>query len=111
MEYIAALMLESMIDQWRKLLSILRDEALLDALRKLDLIHPYLQVSACPRRANFGIIVSSYACWTPCCPKCNAEPTSPSVFLLDETLSRLKQDRDKDLPAFAAQFLIQGSGG
>lgn len=110
-EFISAVMLEALIDQSHSLPFCLQQPSVLDALQRLRLIHPYLEVALCSRCGQFSLLFGTFPIGGDKCSQCSSELTCAGVFLVDSTLCELKKDNNRDLALFISKFLNSASAG
>jgi len=110
-EFISAAMLEALVSQSHSLPFCLQQPVVLDALQRLHLIHPYLEVALCSRCGHFSLLFGTFPIGGDKCSQCNNELMCAGIFLLDSTLCELKKDNNKDLALFIFKFLNNVSAG
>jgi len=79
-------------------------EEMLMLLKRLDIIKPRLQVSICPRCANYLLAISSYPPHSAICPKCRSEWVTITLYTIAPSLAKLKIE-NADLPVFISAYL------
>jgi len=105
-EYYTAILLESLIIQWRKQPDALRDTQTIKSLQQIkDLMTPQLQVGMCAKCGNFELLMGSHPLRRKLnCPKCSHLQICARVYLFNEQFSELKKD-DKDLAYFIYNYM------
>jgi len=81
-------------------------ERMIDALSRLDVIQPILQVSICPKCANYMLTVSACPPSNTKCPKCGENWTTQTIYMFKGQLSKIKAE-NQDLPLFISSYLKQ----
>lgn len=81
-------------------------EHMIDALSRLDVIEPILQVSICPKCTNYQLTVSTCPTLKTTCPKCGEDWTTQTIHMFKGQLSRIKAE-NRDLPLFISSYLKQ----
>jgi hypothetical protein len=81
-------------------------ERMVNALSRLDVIQPILQVSICPKCANYMLAVSTCPPSKTECPKCGENWTTQTIHMFKGQLSKIKAE-NQDLPLFISSYLKQ----
>jgi len=81
-------------------------EHMIDALSRLDIIKPILQVSICPRCANYQLALSTSPIIKTTCPKCGENWTTQTIYMFKGQIGKIKA-RNQDLPLFISSYLKQ----
>jgi len=81
-------------------------EHMIDALSKLDVIEPILQVSICPKCINYQLTISTCPTVRTTCPKCGENWTTQTIYMFNGQLSKIKAE-NQDLPLFISSYLKQ----
>jgi hypothetical protein len=81
-------------------------EHMIDALSKLDVIEPILQVSICPKCINYQLTISTCPTVRTTCPKCGENWTIQTIYVFKGQLSKIKAE-NQDLPLFISSYLKQ----
>ena len=79
-------------------------ENMINALARLEVIEPKLQVSLCPKCANYQLTVSICPTTKVTCPKCGEDWTSQTIYMFKGQLSKIKAE-NQDLPLFISSYL------
>ncbi|MEM3616803.1 MAG: hypothetical protein QXP36_15300 [Conexivisphaerales archaeon] len=79
-------------------------ENMINALLRLELIQPAIQVSICPKCANYQLTLSQCPPSTINCSKCGEKWTTQTVYLFKGQLSQIKA-QNLDLPLFISSYL------
>lgn len=79
-------------------------EEMVEALQRLEVIQPRLQVSICPKCANFTVTISNCPSITESCPKCGEGWVSEMLYTLKPSFDNLKM-KNIDLPLFISSYL------
>lgn len=79
-------------------------ENIINTLARLDLIQPAIQVSICPKCANYQLTLSQCPTAIINCPKCGEKWTTQTVYLFKGQLSQVKA-QNMDLPLFISSYL------
>jgi hypothetical protein len=81
-------------------------EHMVDALSRLDVIEPILQVSICPKCTNYQLTVSTCPTVKTTCSKCGENWTTQTIYMFEGQLSKVKAE-NQDLPLFISSYLKQ----
>ena len=81
-------------------------ERMVNALSRLDIIQPILQVSICPKCANYMLTVSTCPPSNTTCPKCGESWATQTIYMFKGQLSKIKAE-NQDLPLFISSYLKQ----
>jgi len=81
-------------------------EHMVDALSRLDVVEPILQVSICPKCTNYQLTVSTCPSIKATCPKCGENWTTQTIYMFKGQLSKIKAE-NQDLPLFISSYLKQ----
>ena len=79
-------------------------ENMINALSKLDVIEPKLQVSLCLKCANYQLTISTCPTTKLTCPKCGENWTTQTIYMFKGQLSKIKAE-NQDLPLFISSYL------
>jgi len=79
-------------------------ENMINALSKLDVIEPKLQISLCPKCANYQLTISTCPTTKSTCPKCGQNWTTQTIYMFKGQLSKIKSE-NQDLPLFISSYL------
>lgn len=79
-------------------------ENMIDALLRLDVIEPILQVSICSKCTNYQLTISTYPTIKTTCPKCGENWTNQTIYMFKGQLGKIKAE-NKDLPLFISSYL------
>ena len=79
-------------------------EHMINALSKLDVIEPKLQISLCPKCANYQLTISTCPTTKVTCPKCGENWTTQTIYMFKVQLSKIKSE-NQDLPLFISSYL------
>jgi hypothetical protein len=81
-------------------------EHMVDALSRLNVIEPILQVSICPKCTNYQLTISTCPSIKATCPKCGENWTTQTIHMFKGQLSKIKAE-NQDLPLFISSYLKQ----
>ncbi|MEM2147548.1 MAG: hypothetical protein QXJ94_02960 [Candidatus Bathyarchaeia archaeon] len=81
-------------------------ERMIDALSRLDVIEPILQVSICPKCTNYQLTISTCPTTKTTCPKCGENWATQAIYMFKGQLSEIKA-KNQDLPLFISSYLRQ----
>jgi len=81
-------------------------EHMVDALSRLDIIEPILQVSICPKCTNYQLTISTCPTAKTTCPKCGESWTTQTIYMFKGQFSKIKAE-NQDLPLFISSYLKQ----
>jgi hypothetical protein len=81
-------------------------EHMVDALSRLDVIEPILQVSICPKCTNYQLTISTCPTAKTTCPKCGESWTTQTIYMFKGQLSKIKAE-NQDLQLFISSYLKQ----
>jgi len=81
-------------------------ENMVDALSRLDVIEPILQVSICPKCTNYQLTLSTCPTIKTTCPKCGENWTTQTIYMFKGQLGKIKAE-NQDLPLFISSYLKQ----
>jgi len=81
-------------------------ERMVNALSRLDIIQPILQVSICPKCANYMLTVSTCPPSNTTCPKCGENWATQTIYMFKGQLSKIKAE-NQDLTLFISSYLKQ----
>jgi len=81
-------------------------EHMVNALSRLDVIEPILQVSICPKCTNYQLTISSCPTTKSTCPKCGENWATQTIYMFKRQLSKIKAE-NQDLPLFISSYLKQ----
>jgi len=79
-------------------------ERMVEALSRLDVVEPILQISVCSKCANYQFTVSTCPAVRLACPKCGENWTTQTVYMFKGQLSKIKAE-NQDLPLFISGYL------
>lgn len=79
-------------------------EHMAEALSRLNVIEPILQVSICPKCINYQLTVSTCPTSKTTCPKCGENWATQTIYMFRGQLSKIKAE-NQDLPLFISSYL------
>jgi hypothetical protein len=81
-------------------------EHMVNALSRLNIIEPILQVSICPKCTNYQFTISPCPTDKTACPKCGENWRTQTIHMFKGQLSKIKAE-NQDLPLFISCYLKQ----
>lgn len=79
-------------------------ENMINALSRLDVIEPTLQVSICPKCTNYQLTISPCPTTKLTCPKCGENWATQTIYMFKGQLSKIKAE-NQDLSLFISSYL------
>jgi len=79
-------------------------ENMINALSKLGVIEPIIQISICPKCANYQLTISTCPTTKNICPKCGENWTTQTIYMFRGQFSKIKTE-NQDLPLFISSYL------
>ena len=101
---VLALLAEPLIENWQMQSPLLRTEKILNGLKKIKGIKPWLHLGICPHCPDFQLVIGELKVRLNKCPKLRHKQCEITVYMFDEEYSKWKID-DNDLPYFISEYI------
>ena len=105
MGWISTMLMDYILKKWNYIKWLEPDyEKMLDIMKRIGILRPFLQVMVCPHCLSTSLIVSESLTEVSICPKCGRKPLVGILYLLNEDLAKLKSMHE-DIVHFIASYL------